>query len=190
MNRFRMCAILTAGFGLLLAGCGSNTDVGTMQITPASQSIVAGQTAQFIATGTIGHGKHPPTNQDVTTMVTWTSSAPGVATINSSGLATAVSAGTATITGSMSGVQGRQFNQGSAPIGSANGNKRARDRFGTRQLHRRGRRIALREFDAGGQANAAHHRCQQITSFRIDDRPPLPPQHRVAARRAVRMIAA
>jgi uncharacterized protein YjdB len=91
------------GAGLLLAGCGSNTDVGTIQITPASQSLTAGQTAQFSATGIISHGKHPSTSQNVTTTVTWTSSSADVATISATGLATAVSAGTATITASMAG---------------------------------------------------------------------------------------
>jgi len=104
VKHFRICAILSAGFGLLLAGCGSNTQVGTMQITPASQSLTAGQTAQFTATGTINHGKHPSTSQDVTAIATWTSSAPAIASISSAGMATAVSAGTATITASMPGI--------------------------------------------------------------------------------------
>ena len=103
MNRFRICAVLSAGLGFLLAGCGSNTDVSTIQITPTSQSLAAGQTAQFKATGIIHHGEHPDSTQDVTTLVTWASNAPSIATVSSTGLATAVSAGTATITASMPG---------------------------------------------------------------------------------------
>jgi uncharacterized protein YjdB len=98
-----MSAVLSAGLGMLLAGCGSNTDVSTIQISPATQALAAGQTAQFTATGIITHGKHPSTSQDITTMVSWTSSATGIATVSSTGLATAVSAGTATITASMPG---------------------------------------------------------------------------------------
>jgi uncharacterized protein YjdB len=101
VNRFCVCAVL--GAGLLLAGCGSNTDVGTIQITPTSQSLAAGQTAQFAATGIISHGKHPSSTQDVTTIATWTSNAPAIATVSATGLATGVSAGTATITASMVG---------------------------------------------------------------------------------------
>ncbi|HEY3625729.1 MAG TPA: Ig-like domain-containing protein, partial [Terracidiphilus sp.] len=94
---------MIAGLGLLAAGCGSNTDVSTIQITPATQSLAAGQTAQFSATGIIHHGKHPSSTQDVTTMVTWASNAPAIATISSTGVATAVSAGTATLTASLPG---------------------------------------------------------------------------------------
>jgi len=87
----------------MLIGCGSNTEVASITITPATQSLAAGQTAQFSATGTIPHGKHPATNQDVTSQVTWASNAPAIATISATGVATAVSAGTVTITASMAG---------------------------------------------------------------------------------------
>lgn len=102
MNRYRLSTILFLGLAVLIVGC-SNSQVGSIQITPASQSLVAGQTAQFTATGIIGHGNHPATNEDVTSQVTWASNAPAVATINSSGVATGVSAGTATISASMPG---------------------------------------------------------------------------------------
>jgi uncharacterized protein YjdB len=102
VNRYSTFAVLIAGLGLL-AGCGSNTNVGTIQISPPSQSLAAGQTAQFTATGIITHGKHPSTTQDVTTMVTWETNAPAIATISSTGMATGVSAGTATLTASMPG---------------------------------------------------------------------------------------
>ena len=102
MKRILLSAALLAGLAMLI-GCGSNTEVGSIAITPSTQSLAAGQTAQFTATGTIPHGKHPATNEDVTNQVTWTSNAPAIATISSTGVATAVSAGTATITASMAG---------------------------------------------------------------------------------------
>ena len=102
LNRFCFGAILIAGFVLPFTGC-SNTQVGSIQISPASQSLTVSQTVQFTATGIIGHGSHPTSSQDVTSLATWTSSTPGVATVNSSGLATAVSAGTTTIMASMPG---------------------------------------------------------------------------------------
>lgn len=73
------------------------TGLTSVSVVPSSQPItVLGQTAKFVAIGNYT-GVTPPT-QDLTASVTWASSAPGVATINSSGIATAVSAGTATIT--------------------------------------------------------------------------------------------
>lgn len=88
---------------VLIIGCGSNTQVGTITITPTTQSLAAGQTAQFTATGTIPHGQHPATTENVTSEVTWASNAPAIAKIDASGVATAVSSGTATITASMAG---------------------------------------------------------------------------------------
>jgi len=89
----------------LFVGC-SASQVDTLQISPAAQSLAVGQTAQFTATGTIGHGQHPSSTTDVTGMVSWTSSAPAVASISASGMATAVSPGTTTITASMKGFTG------------------------------------------------------------------------------------
>ena len=87
---------------LPFTGC-TNTQVGSVQVTPATQSLVVGQTVQYTATGTVSHGSHPSTSSNVTDQVTWTTSTPTVATVNSSGLATAVGAGSATITAAMAG---------------------------------------------------------------------------------------
>lgn len=102
LNRFGFGAILMAGFVLPFTGC-SNTEVGSIQISPATQSLTVGQHVQFSATGVVGHGSHPTSSQDVTSLVTWSSSTADVATVDSSGLATAVSAGTTTIMASMPG---------------------------------------------------------------------------------------
>jgi Bacterial Ig-like domain (group 2) len=99
--------LLMAGFvALSLAGCTGNSLVDNIQVSPSTQSVATGGTVQFTAAGTTGHGSHPATTQDVTDQVTWTSSAPSVATVNSSGAATGVAAGTATITASMNGYTG------------------------------------------------------------------------------------
>src|SRR5260370_37151594 len=95
------CAIALGVLGLFV-GC-SATQVDVIQISPATQSLAVGQTAQFTATGMISHGKHPSSTTNVTNIVSWTSSAPGVATVSASGLATAVSPGSTTITASMAG---------------------------------------------------------------------------------------
>lgn len=103
MKRFFLFSVLLLGLVVLVVGCGSNTEVATITITPSSQSLAAGQTAQFSATGTIPHGKHPATNEDVTSQVTWASNAPAIATISATGVVTAVSTGSATITAGMAG---------------------------------------------------------------------------------------
>lgn len=79
-----------------LVGC-SNSGLDSIQVTPSTQSISAGQTAQFTAVGTYGNANHS-SKQDITSTVTWTSSSPSIATVNSSGLATGVGTGSVTIT--------------------------------------------------------------------------------------------
>jgi uncharacterized protein YjdB len=88
----------------VLAGC-TPTGLDSIQVTPATQALTVGQTAQFTAVGTYGNTKHL-TTQELTSSVTWTSSSPSVATISASGMATAVAAGTATITASTAGFSG------------------------------------------------------------------------------------
>ncbi|HEX8872745.1 MAG TPA: beta-propeller fold lactonase family protein [Candidatus Acidoferrum sp.] len=88
---------------ILLTGCGNSRSLRSLTIVPASSSIDAGTTQQFVATGKYGDG----TTADLTASASWSSSNPSVATITSGasgGVATAVAPGTATITASMSGV--------------------------------------------------------------------------------------
>ncbi len=70
----------------------------SLSVTPVNPSIAAGQTQQFSATGTFSD----QSTQDLTSSVTWTSSSPGVATINVSGLATSITQGQSSI-GAVSG---------------------------------------------------------------------------------------
>lgn len=79
----------------------------TIVVTPPAPAIVGVRaTQQFVATGTYSDGS----NQIVTTSVTWSSSAPKVATISnaagSQGLATSVGVGSSTITATMGSVSG------------------------------------------------------------------------------------
>jgi len=97
--------LLIAAVALPIAGC-SNPLAVSLSVSPTTQSVSAGQTAQFTALGVFGHGAHPSSTQDLTGSVTWTSSAPGVATISAKGIATGVSSGTTTITASISGFTG------------------------------------------------------------------------------------
>ena len=114
-------ALLLIGLALPIAGC-TNPLVDSIVVSPTSQTVAAGQTTQFTATGTYGHGSgHPSTTQDVTTQVTWSSSSTAVATINSSGVATGVSAGTATITATMNGFGGTVSSSASLTVTSTSG---------------------------------------------------------------------
>jgi Bacterial Ig-like domain (group 2) len=82
---------------LSIAGCGNPSGLDSIQITPATQSLTVGQTAQFAVAGTYGNANHPAT-REMSTGVSWTSSSPSVATVSASGVATAVGPGTTTIT--------------------------------------------------------------------------------------------
>jgi uncharacterized protein YjdB len=79
------------------SGSGSSEPITALSITPSTQTVaLAGQTGQFIALGTSGT---TGLQTNVTTLVTWSSSNAGVATIGAaSGLATAVGQGTTQIT--------------------------------------------------------------------------------------------
>ena len=88
--------VLVLCLSTAVVGC-STSGLDSVQITPTTQSVAVGQTAQFNAVGTFGNAKHATTG-NITNSVTWNSSAPSVATINASGVATAVGPGTTTIT--------------------------------------------------------------------------------------------
>src|SRR5580698_11330457 len=102
---------------LILAGCGggSLTSLGTtpspiapavtlksIAVTPGSQTISAGSQQQFKATGT--YSDH--SSKDLTSSVTWQSSATTVANVSSSGLVKVLGAGQATISATLKSVNG------------------------------------------------------------------------------------
>ena len=84
------------GEGASSSGTGTLTAIA---VTPKTPGIATGATQPFTATGTYSG----ETTQNITGQVTWTSSAPAVAAINSAGVASALCAGNATISASMSG---------------------------------------------------------------------------------------
>src|SRR6185295_5913182 len=71
----------------------------SLAITPATGSIPLGTQQQFTATGTYSD----TSTQNVTNLVTWSSSAPA-ATINAAGLAAGVGVGAATITATLGAI--------------------------------------------------------------------------------------
>jgi hypothetical protein len=92
-------SILFLGFlAVSVITCAGDLALNGIVISPDNPSTPVGTTLQFIATAYY----NDQTNGDITTQVTWSSSNTSVATINSSGLATAVAVGTTTITANSS----------------------------------------------------------------------------------------
>src|SRR5271163_4362540 len=101
----RLPVLLLIGLALPIVGC-STSSVTAVQVSPSTATAAAGQTVQFMATATYTQGTHPGSNQNSTNSATWSSSNISVATINSSGVATAVAAGTTVIMANMNGYPG------------------------------------------------------------------------------------
>lgn len=100
VQRLRWFGKIAAGLlvTLMVASCGqffpSADTIVSITLSPTSAQIKPTGTQQYTATGTFGDNS----TGDVTSRVTWVSSATNIATINSSGLATAVALGTTNIT--------------------------------------------------------------------------------------------
>jgi hypothetical protein len=77
-----------------VSGAGNADGLISITVTPANPSIAAGNTQQFTATGIYSNGS----TQNLTASVLWSSSVPGVATINAAGLASSISPGSTIIT--------------------------------------------------------------------------------------------
>ena len=80
---------------------GTGISLVSIAVTPSAQSIMAGSTLQFTATGT-----YSDNSTLVLTNAVWSSSLPGVAGISSSGLATGVSPGQTTISATVGNIFG------------------------------------------------------------------------------------
>ncbi len=74
----------------------------SIAVTSASPSLMVGSTRQLTATGTYSDNS----SKDITSSVQWTSATASVASVNSSGLATASSPGTCTITATLGSISG------------------------------------------------------------------------------------
>ncbi len=74
----------------------------SISVSPSQPSIPAGSTQQFAAMGTYSDGS----SQDITAQVSWASSNLSVATINGSGLASAIAGGASTISATLGTING------------------------------------------------------------------------------------
>ena len=81
-DRFFVGSLLIASLALSITGCTKPSGLDSITVTPATSSlIVGGAPEQLTATGKYGNAKSS-TSQDITSQVAWTSSSPGVASIN------------------------------------------------------------------------------------------------------------
>ena len=103
--RCRVWGLLLLCLGSALVGCTAPSGLDSVQVTPPAQALAVGQTVQLTATGTYGNAKHLST-QNITSLVTWSSTTPAVATVDASGVVTAVSAGTTTVTATATAFNG------------------------------------------------------------------------------------
>ena len=96
LDRFSLKALVLASLLLPLASCSVSPSLTSIAITPnttvtvtlAPPGVPQGY-SQYTAIGILYARGPPPDTEDITNQVTWSSSAPQVATINSSGVATA-----------------------------------------------------------------------------------------------------
>jgi hypothetical protein len=78
----------------------SNATIQSIVVTPSAPTIAPGATQAFTAVGVFSDGS----SQDITSVSQWTSSAPGVAIVNQSGVATSASPGQTSVTATFNGV--------------------------------------------------------------------------------------
>jgi hypothetical protein len=103
MLRQLCCLTVVVTLSICLINCAADPTLSTITIIPNGNVAVnfAGEHVQFRAMGTYVRGSHPQTTRDITDQVTWESSNPSVATVDPSGLATAIGAGAVAISASM-----------------------------------------------------------------------------------------
>ena len=80
----------------------TNATVQSITVTPANPTIALGSSQQFAASGSFSDGS----TQDVSNVVTWTSSTPTVAVVNLSGVAASASHGTTNVNATLTGITG------------------------------------------------------------------------------------
>ena len=120
-----LATALGAGSAVIQASLGSVTgtsqltiavvtvDLTSITVAPPGVFLPVGGKQQYSATGTYSDGSH----QDLTNSATWSSSAPTLASISSSGLATALAPGSAVIQATVGSVSGT----GQLTVSSSNG---------------------------------------------------------------------
>jgi uncharacterized protein YjdB len=80
----------------------TNATLTSIDVTPTSQAISAGQTQQFTATGNFSDGS----TVNITSQAAWSSGNVNIATVNAVGLATGLAQGSTTISATLNGQKG------------------------------------------------------------------------------------
>jgi trimeric autotransporter adhesin len=80
----------------------TNATVQSITVMPANPTVALGSSQQFAASGSFSDGS----TQDISNVVTWTSSTPTVAVVNQSGAAASASHGTTNINAALTGITG------------------------------------------------------------------------------------
>jgi hypothetical protein len=108
-----------------VVGCGSSSQIDSITVSPATltfTSVGSTATGQLTATGTINHGIHPSTTENVTNLVTWSSSSSPIATVGpKTGIVTAMGPGVAVITATMNGFTGVLSSSATVTVSLATG---------------------------------------------------------------------
>ena len=102
-----------------LKGTGGAAALVSIAVTPLNSSIFVGATVQYAATGAYSNN----TTQDLSGTAIWNTTAPAIASVSNTGLATALAGGAATITansGSIAGSASLTVTQAFFPTGSLN----------------------------------------------------------------------
>jgi uncharacterized protein YjdB len=119
-NRLWWVASSVISLVIPLTGCSNPSGLDSITVSPTSQSIGVGQSAQLSVSGTYGNASHASTKA-VTAGVSWTSNTPSVATVSPSGMVTAVGAGSATIVASAIGFNGPLSSSATITVTAAGG---------------------------------------------------------------------
>ncbi len=121
LTRLLSCASVTLALVLVLSGCASHTTIGTkpaqssltsVTVSPATGNLTAGAKLQLKAAAGYSDG----TVVALISGVTWKSSSPNIATVDSNGNVLGVAAGSATITATFQGVSGTASLQVTAQV--------------------------------------------------------------------------
>ena len=108
---------ITATSGAVKGSTGLSVTAAALEsiaVTPSTVSALVGTTQQFTATGTYTDNS----TQDISSSVSWSSSAPDVATVSSSGLATILASGKTNINASMGTVSAPAVSLTAEPPGT------------------------------------------------------------------------
>ena len=119
-NRLFMGALSVIGVAMSLTGCTNPSGLDSIAVTPSTQALAVGQTAELSVTGTYGNANHLST-QPVSSGVTWSSNTTSVATVSATGVVTGVASGSATITATAQGFRGPVTATATVTVGATTG---------------------------------------------------------------------